>query len=555
MKNKVNSSKNITWIYSNGKKAFPQILVLTLLSVVLSLSSIYFAVVSKEVFDIATKQATGNLFYTSAQLVILLLLQLIIQISISFINVKATATMQIQMKKNIFERLISREYLSISKYHSGELLNRLTSDVNVIVSGIVSIIPAFFLMLTTLIGSFTYLYILDSFFACLILIAGPIILISARIYSSKFKKLHKDCQEADGKVRSFMQEALQNLIVIKSFNNQEQITGHNEMLQKKSYKLQLKRVKISLVAHILMYIAFNSGYYFSVAYCAFRLSTNAMTFGTVSAVLQLVNKVQSPFKDISSLIPKILSVFASVERILELEDLKGENEDGNMVSRSVYDCLQSIEFKNVNFSYDEKPVLKNASFYINKGEIAVIGGESGAGKSTAIKLMLGIILPESGEIVANTNNGTIPLGNLTRDLFAYVPQGNLILSGTIRENITFGNKGASEDNIIKAAKTAQIWELISSLEKGLDTELGEKGLGLSEGQIQRIAIARALLYDAPILLLDECTSALDADTEEKFLKALKQLTDKTCILVSHKRAAFEICDRVIDYTKLNDKGE
>ena len=317
-----------------------------------------------------------------------------------------------------------------------------------------------------------------------------------------------------------------------------------------------KRVKISLLAHICMYIALNAGYYFAIAYCAVKLSMSAMTFGTVSAILQLVNKIQSPFKDISSLIPKFLSVTASAERILELEALKEDYADGKEIGRDIYEKIESIEFENVNFSYDEAPVLKNASFSIKKGEISVIGGESGAGKSTAIKLILGIITPQSGEIFAKTTDGTkIPLNNLTRSLFAYVPQGNLILSGTIRDNLMFGKKDATEEELIKASKTAQIWDFISSLEKGLDTELGEKGLGLSEGQVQRIAIARALLYGAPILLLDESTSALDQNTEASLLTALKEMKNKTCIIVSHKRAAFEICDNLIDYTKLNDNKE
>lgn len=552
----MNSKKVWKWIYQNGKNTIPLIILLTTLSIILSLISLSFAMVSKEVFDIATNQLSGNLLKSCANLVLLLLLQLIIHILISFINVHANTKMEIDMKRNIFKNLISKDFLSISKYHSGELLNRLTSDVSIIVSGIITIIPSAALLLTTLIGSFCYLYFLEPFFALLILCVGPFILISSRFYSKKYKQLHKDCQNADGKVRSFMQEALQNLIVIKSFSNQDDVLDHNEFLQKNSYRFRIKRVKISLLAHICMYIALNAGYYFAIAYCAVKLSMSAMTFGTVSAILQLVNKIQSPFKDISSLIPKFLSVSASAERILELEALKQDFSEGNHVGRDIYKKIESIEFENVNFSYDETPVLKNASFSIKKGEISVVGGQSGAGKSTAIKLILGIITPQNGEIFARTiDGGKLSLNNLTRSLFAYVPQGNLILSGTIRDNLIFGKKDATDEELINACKTAQIWDLISSLENGFDTELGEKGLGLSEGQVQRIAIARALLYAAPILLLDESTSALDEKTEGSLLKALKEMKDKTCIIISHKKAAFEICDNVIDYTKLNNKKE
>lgn len=542
------------WIIKNGKGSVVSIIVLMILSVMYSLISLSFAVVSKDVFDIATGQADGNLVNSCIWLVVLLLSQLVLHISVSFINVQTNAKMEIDMKRNIFKSLISKDYLSVSKYHSGELLNRLTSDVSVIVSGIITILPGIALLVTTLIGSFSYLYILDPFFAVLILCIGPFIVISSRLYSRKFKSLHKDCQSADGKVRSFMQEALQNLIVIKSFNNQNDVLDHNEKLQKDSYKLKIKRVKISLLAHIVMFIAMNAGYYFAVGYCAIKLSQGIITFGTVNAILQLVNKIQTPFKDISTLVPKFLSVVASTERILELEHIKEDNAEGDTIPEDLYDRLESIEFKNVTFAYDETPVIKNASFSIKKGDFCVIGGESGAGKSTAIKLILGIITPSSGEIYALTNDGEkIPINILTRGLFAYVPQGNLILSGTIRENLTFGKKNATDEDIIKAAKTAQIWEYISSLEDGLDTELGEKGLGLSEGQVQRIAIARALLYGAPILLLDESTSALDSKTEQALLTELQKMKDKTLITISHKKAAFDICNRVIDYKTL--KGE
>ena len=333
---------------------------------------------------------------------------------------------------------------------------------------------------------------------------------------------------------------------IKSFNNQTDILDRNEQLQLDAYKLKLKRVKISIFANVCMFIFFNAGYYLALGYGAYRLSQGLITFGTLTAMLQLVGKIQSPFKDISSMIPQIFSVSASVERIIELEEMP--EEVSLTQGGCTYDELEKIVFDNVTFGYEaDKPVMKNASFEINKGEFVVIGGESGIGKSTAIKLMLGIMSPNSGEIFVKTDKGNFQLGTATRELFAYVPQGNLILSGTIRENVAFGKKNASDEDIIKALELAQIWDYISTLENGLDTVLGEKGLGLSEGQIQRISIARALLYDAPVLLLDESTSALDERTEVELLTTLKNMTDKTCIIISHKKAAFDFCDKVIDY--------
>ncbi len=544
------AKKNINawkWIAKNGRKSLFSVLVLAIFTTLLSLLSLRFTIASKNVLDIATRQAEGSLKNACIVLAALLLIQLLVQVAISFINVHANVSLDIALKKSVFKTLISRDYLSVSKYHSGELLNRLTSDINVIIGGIISIIPNLCLLLTSIIGGFIILYRLDSFFALIILVVGPCLLICGRLYSKRFKTLHKECQTADGRVRSFMQEALQNLIVIKSFNNQNDMLDRSQKLQKEAYKLKVKRVKISTFAHICMYITFNAGYYFALAYGAYKLSLGLMTFGTITAMLQLVGKIQAPFKDISSMIPQFFSVSASVERIIELEQLPDE---AGLEDKCSYDDLKSINFKNVSFAYDESMlVLDNISFSINKGEFVVIGGESGIGKSTAIKLMLGIITQQKGSIYLDTYSGDVNIGVGTRDLFAYVPQGNLILSGTIRENVSFGKKDASDEDIIKALKLAQIWDYVSTLENGLDTLLGEKGLGLSEGQVQRISIARALLYDAPILLLDEATSALDEKTEIQLLKALKTMTDKTCIIISHKKAAFDFCDKVIDYSE------
>ena len=402
------------------------------------------------------------------------------------------------------------------------------------------------MFLTSIVGGFIMLYSIDRVLAGLILAIGPFVLIGARLYSRRYKALHKKCQEADGKTKSFMLEILQNLLVVKSFGNETPVMEKSSGLQNESYRLRIKRTKVSVVAHVGLFLIFNAGYYFAVAFGAYRLSTGTgINFGDFTAILQLVNQIQSPFKQIASLIPQVFSTIASAERMLELEELAEEKEEKSVNAREVYRGLEEIVFDHVSFSYNQDSTVSGIDMHIKKGEHVVVAGESGAGKSTAVKLLLSIFQPQEGKIYLKTKNGNIPISCQTRSLFAYVPQGNLILSGTIRENITFACGAASEEEIIKSAKIAQIWDFIESLEDGLDTKIGEKGLGLSEGQAQRIAIARAILYDAPVLLLDEATSALDSDTEIALLRAIRSMTDKTCILVSHKKAAFEICDRVL----------
>ena len=542
------------WILKNGKKSFPAIILLTVLSVAMSVVQVRFATASKDVIDVATKQADGVLLVVFGVLAGLLVLRLVLQIIANYIEVHASSRFEIELKRRIFNTLIGKDYLSVAKYHSGELLNRIDSDVSVIVNGTIATLPSAALLLTSVIAAFFVLFNIDKTLAVIILCIGPFVVLGARIYASIFKVIHKKSQEYSGKTKSFMLEILQNLLVVKSFGNEKVVLDKSQDLQEMSYKLRIKKVTISLIAQVGLFLIFNAGYYFALGYGAYRLSVGAITYGDVIAILALVNQIQLPFKNISSLLPQAFAVSASIERILELEDLKDESETGKEISTEAYSDLDEIVYENVIFSYSDDSVVSGINMTIKKGECVVIAGESGAGKSTAIKLLLGIMKQESGRICLKGKFGEIEIGKETRPLFAYVPQGNLILSGTIRENITFGHIDAKEEDIIKACKIAQLWDFIETLDLGLDTVLGEKGLGLSEGQAQRISIARALLHNAPILLLDESTSALDSGTEKELLSAIRNMTDKTCIIVSHKQAAFDISDSVI-YIEKKNHGE
>ncbi len=541
----------LEWIFKNGKKSFPAIIILTVLSIAMSITQVRFATASKDVIDVATKESDGVFMAVFGVLAGLLIFRLILQIIANYVEVHASSRFEIALKRHIFKTLIGKDYLSVAKYHSGELLNRIESDVSVIVNGTIAILPSAALLLTSVIAAFCVLFNIDKTLAVIILCIGPFVAIGARIYSAKFKVLHKKNQEYNGKTKSFMLEILQNLLVVKSFGNEKMVLDKSQDLQEMSYKLRIKQVTVSLFAQVGLFMIFNAGYYFALGYGAYRLSQGALTYGDVMAILALVNQIQMPFKNISSLIPKAFAVSASVERILELEDLKSECETGKEIDTEIYNDLEEIVYENATFSYSDDSVVSGIDMKIKKGECVVIAGESGAGKSTAIKLLLGIMNADSGRIYLKGEFGEIEIGRETRPIFAYVPQGNLILSGTIRENVAFGHADAKEEDIINACKIAQIWDFIETLDLGLDTVLGEKGLGLSEGQAQRISIARALLHNAPILLLDESTSALDSVTEKELLSAIRNMTDKTCVIVSHKQAAFDISDKVIYIEKKN----
>lgn len=537
----------LKWIFKNSRQIFIKLLIIIITSVALATFGVMLALASRSVIDVATGQAKGDLISNSINLFLIIIGQIILQSITSNINIRANGILTLNMKKNIFNHLLQNDWQSVSAYHSGDLLNRINSDVSVVVAGVIGILPTFLSLVTKLVASFWVLFSLDPTFAAFILILGPMVIVFARIYSKKMKIYHKKCQEADGKISSFMQESIQNLLMIKSFKSEEYIVDKSTQLQLFGFKIKIKRNTISIFANIGLYLIFSAGYYMALAWGAYRLSKGMITFGTMTLFLQLISQVQAPFMNLSSLLPQYYNMIASAERIIEIERLPVEisyYEDLN--ETEVYDSLDKILIENLTFSYDKEVILDNTSYEIKKGDFVAVAGTSGVGKSTLVKLILGIITPQEGMVYLKLKNGDmLRVDKYTRKIFAYVPQGNMILSGSIRDNIKFSTKDASEEQIIEAAKTAAIWDFIEQLPDGLDTVIGERGLGLSEGQIQRIAIARALLYNSPVLLLDEATSALDENTEKTVLKNLKALQDKMCIIISHKKAAMEICDEII----------
>ena len=312
----------------------------------------------------------------------------------------------------------------------------------------------------------------------------------------------------------------------------------------------MKRAKYSVGGHAIYNMIFSLGYIFALIYGAFKIYNGVLGYGSLSAILQLVNNVQVPFASLSNVIPKYYAMMASAERILEIENIENEDQDLLQDRNSVYDLLQNICVTDLKFSYDQEVVFDGASLTINKGDRVLIEGESGIGKSTFVKLMLGVYKPESGNLTVNCKESKFDLSEKTRSLFSYVPQQNLLFSGSLYDNLTFINKDATSEQISEALRISCADEFVRDIKGGLDAKVGENGLGLSEGQIQRIAIARAIISGAPIMLLDESTSALDEKTEKKLLNNINCLKDKTLILISHKNSAREICNRVV---KIYDK--
>ncbi len=534
------------WIWQIARRDVGRIALLSLLTGLSSASTVVFALVSRRVVDIAVGEAQGELLSSIGWLVGVLILQIAIDVFNSQFNARISGKMEVRIKDRVFAQLFRKQLSDVSRFHSGELLNRLNSDSHIVVSGIVGFVPKLVSLVTRLVACLTVLLVLDGRFTAIMLGFGALLLVCSRAYGKRVKFLHKECQEADGKAKAFTQESLENRLMIQAFEGCDYVRGRLGERLKAHFTAVIRRNRWSAVSHGVMHLLFSGSYYVALAWGAFRLAAGTISYGTLTAFLQIVGQIRMPFMNMSGLLPQYYNMLASAERLIELEALSDEPH----VAESSVDwhasALRSIEVAGVRFAYDEDhTVLADANLTVHGGEFIALTGFSGIGKSTLFKLMLGFYPPQSGTLTAVTDAGEYPLGADTRGLFAYVPQQSVLLSGTIRENIVFCCTDVTEEDIWQAAETAAIADVIRELPDGLDTPLGERGAGLSEGQVQRLAIARAVLCGAPVLLLDEVTASLDEATEERVLRNLRALPGKTCLCISHRPAALGVCDRVI----------
>lgn len=551
MKNKktVKTDKNVLkWIFKVCQKQVPLMILLVILNAVYGVSSVFFAKFSKNIIDGATQAKDFDIVVKFALCMLgLVVFQMMLNITKNSLSERCSARLEMILKKYLLDLVISKDYQKVTSYHTGDLQNRMFNDVRLVATGFTTIIPEAAYFGAKLLSSLIYLIIIDKIFALIFVVGGCAVFLITRLFRKTLKKLHKNVQETEGKTRSFIQEILTNLLVIKAFSVEDRINDTTDELQENNFGARMKKRNFSICANVGLGAVFSVGTVFAIAFGAYSILFKGMTYGTVTAIIQLVNQVQSPFVSLSGIMPKYYTTLASAERLMELDDLPNETQKNatEIDAVKVYQELKSIDFNNISFKYDRDIILDNTSLKINKGDFVAIMGISGIGKSTLLKLLLGVFNLNSGSITLETDSGSIPIDKNTRKMFSYVPQGNMLISGTIRDNITFINQNASDEEIEQAVRISCSKQFIDELPSGIETVIGEKGLGLSEGQVQRLAIARSLLANAPVILLDEATSALDENTEKEFLQNLKELKNVTCIIVSHKMAALEICNKKI----------
>lgn len=520
------------------------IIFLLLVQMVLGISSVFYALLLRGLIDGAVAHDSSKMITYCILFAALVAGQIALRAVLRFLEEYAKATYENEFKSRLFAGLLTHNYGAVTATHSGEWMNRLTSDTVVVSEGLATIVPGVAGMITKMAGALVVILIMEPRFAYILVPGGVLLVLLSYIFRKQLKKLHKQMQEKDGLVRIFLQEHLGSLMIVKAFGKEKDSLTEAESHMSEHKKARMRKNHFSNVCNIGFGAVMNGAYVLGAVYGAFGIYTGTMTYGTFMAMLQLISQIQNPFANITGYLPKYFAMLASAERLMEIEAYK---KDEVRAGDEVYNVDNStFGLSHVDFTYLPPVitegdmmmpiVLKDYSLMIRKGEFVAFTGPSGCGKSTVLKLMMGLYTVDAGEV-----------HGCDRLMFAYVPQGNQLMSGSIRDIITFSDKDKTGDEvgIYRALHIACADGFIAELEHGIDTLLGERGLGLSEGQMQRLAIARAIYSDRPVLLLDEATSALDAGTEEAVLENLRSMTDKTVIIVTHRPAALKLCDRQV----------
>ena len=546
------SESGKAWLKKEMRPYHGRVFFLTALTVLSTSLSLAFAYMVRYLINSASADKPKELLVFALVLLGLLLLRICIQTVSGYLSEKLRAKIVAELRVKAFSKILRSDYAKVQTYHSGELLNRLTTDIQEVATDTVGLAPAIVGMLVQCLGAIAALLTIDPLFTGIYVVCGAIFGGISAAFRRQFKKHQKEVLEADGNTRSFMQEGVSSVMTLKAYGAEEKTTEKAKNYANVYYAKRMKRNVLRSSMNAVFSLLSNFGLIFAVVWCSIDVLNGNSDYGSILSVILLLMQLQHPFSAFSSLIPVYYSQMASGERLSELDALPCEMiANTNENSEAVYREMREISFENVAFTYGRESVLADACGVIKKGEIVCLTGASGSGKSTIFKLLLNVYAPTQGDIRLKGDyaqeNG-MPLTAQERSLFAYVPQGNFLFSGTIYENLTFfADKKENEDLNIRVEKALQTAcaEFVYELPQGLQTPLNENGGGLSEGQTQRLAVARAILSDRPILLLDEATSALDGETESRLLENIRALKDKTCLIVTHRPAALNIADRIL----------
>ncbi|MDD3745940.1 MAG: ABC transporter ATP-binding protein [Anaerostipes sp.] len=549
------------WIFSYSKRYKGAIVFYTILGILSTSLGLLGSIVSKYLIDIITGYKTDQL---GTFIVIALgsaLFSLVFSNVINRITTKLSIYINNDIQADIFDKIIDADWMEINKYSNGDVLNRFNGDISTVSENAISWLPTIVIAIYNFIATFLVIWYYSKIMAALAFASAPIMLLMSKFLIRKQREYGQKVREMSSDMMTFEVETFYNFDTIKSFGITSLYGRKMRSWQEKFKDISLKYNMFSIKTGIFMSIIGMIVEYAAFGYCLFLLWTKAITYGTMTLFLQQRGNLNSAFNSVVSIIPSFLNSSISAHRIRELVELKKEVHipTSSELDEFTDDGFQ-IHMEDVDFSYvEENRVITNSAFEANPGEIVALVGPSGEGKTTMIRLILGLIRPECGKAYISASNGMeVEMNADTRYLFAYVPQGNTILSGTIAENMRMIKEDATDEEIIDALKISCAWDFVKDMEDTIDSKIGERGRGFSEGQAQRIAIARAVLRDAPILLLDEATSALDVTTERRVLRnIITQRPNKTCIVTTHRPSVLNMCQRVyrVMETKVTELSE
>ena len=506
------------------------------------------SVASKYLIDIITGYQTSKLMIMLVIMVGSSLFSLLFDSVIGRISTKLSIDINNDIQADIFDKIVDADWMAINGYSNGDILNRFNGDIGTVSGNAISWLPTIIIAIYKFIATFVVILHYDVVMAVISFLSAPFMLLISRFVIKKQREYSKKVREMSSQLMTFEVETFYNFDTIKSFGVAPYYSKKMRWWQQKYKDISLRYNMFSIKTNIFLSVLGMLVQFVAFGYCLFRLWTHDISYGTMTLFLQQRSNLSGAFNNVISIIPSFLNSSVSAHRIRELVELPKEVHipESNELDRYA-DQGFTVQMEGVNFSYVEgKRVITDSSFQACPGEIIALVGPSGEGKTTMIRLILGLIRPEQGNVVIRTSGGMeIKMNAETRHLFAYVPQGNTILSGTIAENMRIVKEDASDEEIIEALKTACAWEFVEKMPDTINAKIGERGRGFSEGQAQRIAIARAILRDAPILLLDEATSALDVTTERKVLRnIIQQNPTKVCIVTTHRPSVLNMCQRV-----------
>lgn len=548
------------WLFRYIKRYRLITLAYVVIGILSAVMSLCVSVASKNLIDAVVDVQTEKLVPFGIAVIGLAVFQYVFQAlsswMISIVSTKANN----EIRGQIYSAIISAEWKNISRFHSGELLNRLEADVSSVSSGALTFIPGLIVKATQFIGALIIVLYYDKLMALIALMSAPFLFLSSKLIVRTMRKYNEQMREYNGKVLSYTQESVQNIQVVKAFDlTKDYINNFTKLLSEyRTFKLSYDKFSIimtlcmSLIGLIVTYSCYGLGVY--------RLWQGAISFGTMTMFLQLSGVLTSSFNSLASMIPSAVSIATAAGRIIEITSFDSEDDADREKALHILETTKgkgvSVEFSNVSFAYedDSTEILKNISLNISPGETIAFIGPSGEGKTTLLKLILGIIKPTDGNIYLSSEAGeSINVSDSTRRFCSYVPQGISIFSGTIADNLRLVKPDATDDELIEVLKITELYPLIESLPDGINTDISENGNNFSQGQLQRMSIARALLRDSHIILMDEATSALDVETETSVLNNIMiSKPEKICVITTHRESMLKYCNRIY---KINSNGE